>query len=297
MGFREHLKMRLRRGLGLLNIEEQICEIQDTLHKTQTEYSKEYFQSLIDTSKPGTVFNCKINGMDLLVPVEILHLYPHCLHLDEDQKPVYLVETRQSDWLCDKLNPGDIALDIGAAFGVITAALSKKVGNTGRVYAFDPSRTAQTILQHFSTLNNRQNVTVVPKAISERIEHQEFFEYTANNELSWASDASSLVFKDANPTHEGNIKYTVEVTTLDDFVTSLEIEPKAIKMDIEGFELYALQGGKETLKKYAPHLCIDIHQDVKTGESALIGVEPYLQELGYHLEMEGHALYCTPYKS
>jgi FkbM family methyltransferase len=36
------------------------------------------------------------------------------------------------------------------------------------------------------------------------------------------------------------------MTTLDQFVQAQGIEPSAIKIDIEGFELYALQGGKQT---------------------------------------------------
>ena len=41
-----------------------------------------------------------------------------------------------------------------------------------------------------------------------------------------------------------------------------------------------------------PSLCIDIHEDVRTGESALLGVQPFLEELGYRVEMVGHALYA-----
>jgi FkbM family methyltransferase len=293
VSLKEQFKMRLRSALGVSNLEEQLQKIQRALHGSQTQHLKQYFQKLVDNSKPGTVFTCKINNMDLLVPVEILHLYPHCLYLDDDEQPLYWVETQQSDWLCDKLRPGDTALDIGAAFGVISAALSKTVGETGSVHAFDPSRTAQKILHQIIALNQLPNITVVPKAISDRAETLEFIEYTADNDLSWASDASTLVAEQVNPVLN-HVKYTVEVTTLDDYIVSTGLEPKVIKMDIEGFELYGLQGGKATLEKFAPYLCIDIHKDAKTGESALLGVEPYLRELGYDLEMQGHALYCTP---
>ncbi|MDY6786169.1 MAG: FkbM family methyltransferase [Cyanobacteriota bacterium] len=293
MNIKNWLKTKLRNALGISNLFEKIHQIQGLLNQDKQLDFKPYFQTLIERSKSGTIFTSTINNMELLVPVETVRLFPHCLHLDEQQYPIYWVETRQSDWLCEKLNPGDTALDIGAAFGIITAALSKTVGETGIVHAFDPSKTAQQMLRQLIELNNLQNVTVIPKAISECADVQEFIEYTADNDLSWASDSSTLAAPTINSLLN-HVKYSVEVTTLDDYVAATGIKPKAIKMDIEGFELYALQGAKATLEKFSPYLCIDIHKDVKTGESALVGVEPYLQKLGYSLKMEGHALYCTP---
>jgi FkbM family methyltransferase len=248
---------------------------------------------LVDQSNPGTIFTCNINGMELLAPVELLRICPHCLTPQAEHKLTYFVETSQSEWLCSKLKPGDIAIDIGAAFGVITAALSKSVGETGKVYAFEPSKRAQGFLQQLLDLNNIENVTVVKAAISDTPGSTEFIEYTPDNELSWASDASTLAAASFSPTLK-HTRYPVDVTTLDEFVASQGIHPKAIKMDIEGFEFYALQGSIDTLEKFHPYLCIDIHKDVVTEESTLDRVKPYLSELGYKLEMQGHALYCTP---
>jgi FkbM family methyltransferase len=251
---------------------------------------------LIDESKSGSVFTCQMNNMNLLVPVELLRIYPHCLHPQAEQKLTYFIETQQSDWLCSKLKPGDVAIDVGAAFGVITLALSKTVGEKGYVHSFEPSQTAQRCLQKLLDINQIQNVVMVKSAIADLPGSTEFIEYTSDNELSWASDASTLASPNINPTMN-HLRYQVDVTTLDEYVMAKGIKPKAIKIDIEGFELYALQGGKITLEKFLPYLCIDIHSDVKTGESALLGVEPYLLELGYKLKMEGHALYCTPKKT
>ncbi|MGD2181546.1 FkbM family methyltransferase [Lusitaniella coriacea] len=249
----------------------------------------------MEKSKPGAVFSCQVNGIDILAPVELLRLYPHCLYLDEEKQPIYWIEPQQSDWLCEKVQPGDTVFDIGAAFGVISVALSQKVGKSGSVHSFDPSQTAQKVLRKVINFNELSNIEVVHKAIADRAGMESFIEYTADNELSWASDASSLYAETIDPTLN-HVEYTVEVTTIDDYVAQRGLEPKAIKIDIEGFELYGLRGGKKTLEQFAPYLCIDIHRDVKTGESALLGVEPFLQKLGYDLRMEDHAVYCTPKK-
>jgi FkbM family methyltransferase len=256
---------------------------------------KTFLTQLVDRSKSGSIFTCNINGINLLAPVELLRLYPHCLYPQEEQKLTYYVETAHSNWLCSKLKHGDVALDIGAAFGVISAGLSQSVGKQGHVYSFEPSQTAQKFLQKLLDLNNIQNVTVVKNAIADTVNTIEFIEYTSDNELIWASDTSTLASPNINPTMK-HLRYQVDVTTIDEYVIAKNIQPKGIKIDIEGFELYALQGGQRTLETYLPYLCIDIHPDVKTGVSALEGVEPFLSKIGYVMEMEGHVLLCTPKK-
>jgi FkbM family methyltransferase len=298
--FKNGIKKKLRKALGIKELEDSIKRLHNSIsHESPQPLESDNITSLlielINSSKAGSVFTCQINNMDLLAPVEILHLCPHCIHPQPDQKLTYFVETRQSDWLCSHLKSGDIAIDIGAAFGIITMALSQAVGEQGHVYSFEPSKTAQRIQQKLLELNNAKNVTIVNSVIADKSGTTEFIEYTSNNELTWASDSSTLASPTINPTMN-HLRYHVDVITLDEYIMATGIKPKAIKMDIEGFELYALQGARTTLETLHPYICIDIHKDVKTQESALIGVEPYLLELGYRLKMEGHALYCTPAK-
>ncbi|NES86735.1 MAG: FkbM family methyltransferase [Moorea sp. SIO2B7] len=297
MGMIEQLKFRLRRGLGILDLEEKIDhlnhQIQASIELLLDKEKRKLIQEFVSKSKPGSLLSCCINHVDLLAPVEMLHLYPHCLQPRDEQKLNYLVETHCSDWLCAKLQPGDVVLDIGAAFGVITIPLSQAVGSEGHVYAFEPAIKTQKFLQQVIDLNKLKNVTLVHSAISDKPGSAEFIEYTSENELSWASDTSTLA-SDSNPHLENYLRYNVDVTTIDDYVMAAGIEPKAIKIDIEGFELYALYGAKNTLDKFSPYLCIDIHKDVKTGESAILGVEPYLVDKGYQIQVDGHTIYCTP---
>lgn len=312
MKFKEWLKNKMRNALNLVEIEDSIKIIREDIHSIAASHNvddclvdKFYLEdkdattlllnNLVNTSKPGSIFTCNINGINLLSPVELLRTYPHCLHPQAECNLTYYVETAHSDWLCSRLKPGNVALDIGAAFGVISVALSKAVGNKGHVYSFEPSCTANQSLQKLLDINNIENVTIVKKAISDVSDTIEFIEYTSDNELSWASDTSTLASPNINPTMK-HLRYQVDVTTIDEYVTAQKIQPKGIKIDIEGFELYALQGGKTTLEKYLPYLCIDIHSDVRTGVSALEGVEPFLSKIGYKMEMEGHALLCTPKK-
>jgi FkbM family methyltransferase len=141
-------------------------------------------------------------------------------------------------------------------------------------------------------VNQFENITVIPAAIADTEGTAEFIEYSAENQFSWATDTSTLA-DGVTPTmkHE---TYAVEIMTLDQFVGEQNIIPKAIKIDIEGFELYALQGAKEVLKTAKPYLCIDIHQDVKTQQSSLIEIQPLLESLGYDCQVNQHTLFAAP---
>lgn len=248
---------------------------------------------IIENLKPGTILNFQINNIKMVVPVELLQTYLHCLQINDDGEFIYEIESQCSNWMISHLEEGDVVLDIGAAFGVVSIPLAEKVGKNGSIYAFEPAKRTQQFLEQILDLNNYDNISIVKMAVSDRGGTSEFIEYSANNSFSWASDTSTLQAPTINPIHNHET-YTVEITTIDDFVKQQKIQPKSIKIDIEGFELYALQGAKFTLQNYKPYLCIDIHQDVKTGKSALEGVEPFLKDLEYNLKMKAHTLYCSP---
>lgn len=274
-------------------LQDSYYDLQGSLREIKKSFDHKLIQELLNHIQSRAIIQCQINRIPILAPIETLKIYQHCLQPVEKNPLNFLVETHCADWLCSQLDYGDVFLDVGASFGVITLPITKVVGNKGHIYAFEPARKTQQFLQQIIDLNHLNNVTLVKSAISDRLELAEFIEYAPDQDLFWASDISTLNAPDVNISryHES---YLVEVTTIDKFVTTNNIQPKAIKIDIEGFELYALYGAKSTLEKYSPYLSIDIHQDIKTGKSALLGVEPFLKSLGYQMEMKEHTLFCQP---
>jgi hypothetical protein len=112
--FKNWLKKKLRKALAISELEDSIQRLRNSIsHESSQSLGSDSITSLlvdlINSSKAGSVFTCKINNMDLLAPVEILHLCPHYIHPQPDQKLTYFVETRQSDWLCSHLKSGDRA--------------------------------------------------------------------------------------------------------------------------------------------------------------------------------------------
>jgi FkbM family methyltransferase len=241
-----------------------------------------------------SLFRCQINGLSMVAPASVLRLYPHCLHPSPAQHLTYDVESAQSRWLCSKLKSGDTAFDVGAACGLLSLGMSRTVGPTGRVYSFEPSRGTCRTLQLLITHNALTNVETVSMAVAGAEGTTEFIEYRANRDLTWAPDASTIAM--AVVPHFPHERYTVAVTTIDAFCSAHGTNPRAMKIDIEGFELDALQGGRATIERCRPYLCIDIHVDPRTKESTRGAVEAYLAGLGYRTSMQAHALYAEPGK-
>lgn len=286
MGIKNYLIAKLRGVIGIIDV---LTDIDRVLHAQKRELTQQFLNQIYS----GGLIKCRFNEVDVLSPIEPLKMYQHCLVLGKEEKFHFLIETHCVDWLCSKIDYGDVVLDIGAAFGVITLPLAKAVGQKGRVYAFEPAKKTQILLQQILDVNHIENVTLVKAAISDQPGEAEFIEYTADQDVFWASDFSTLNAPDVNRSRKHN-HYLVPVTTIDDYVEANHLVPKAIKIDIEGFELYALYGAKSTLEKYSPYLCIDIHADIKTGKSALLGIEPFLTSLEYTFVMKEHTLYGTP---
>lgn len=264
-----------------------------TLLNQIIENQKQLFTQCINNSKSGSVWNCQINGLEIKSPVELLQTYPHCLQFNHQGKFFYEIEIQCAEWMKSHVQQGDIVLDIGAAFGVVSLPLAAIVGEEGQVYAFEPAKRTQELLKKVVNLNHFDNITILEFAISDKPSKKEFIEYLPDSKFSWASDISTLNASSINPLHQHDT-YEVIVTTIDNFVVEHKIKPKSIKIDIEGFEFYALKGAKSTLTNHRPYLCIDIHKDVETGKSAMERVEPFLLNLGYQLQKFGHTLYCTP---
>jgi hypothetical protein len=63
------------------------------------------------------------------------------------------------------ITPGSIAYDVGANVGFYTLALSRLVGESGHVFAFEPAARSVYFLRRHLELNNIGNVTVVQTAI------------------------------------------------------------------------------------------------------------------------------------
>jgi FkbM family methyltransferase len=222
----------------------------------------------------------------------------HCVHARTDRPFLVLVETQHLDWMRSKLRSGDVFLDVGAATGAM--ALPIALGIPGvRVVAFEPSRTARKILLDTLAANDARSVEVIDHAVSDAAGTVQFTEmqYDESGRYPYMPETSSISTGQANPDLVAGL-YDVPVTTLDQFFAGRSDGPtvRAVKIDVEGFEVNVLRGATTFLEAARPFLAIDIHRDPfgdgdATTES---GVRTILGALGYTFGNLGHVLLCYP---
>lgn len=141
------------------------------------------------------------------------------------------------------LQPGDVALDIGANFGAHTIPLAQFVGPGGAVWAFEPQRILFQILCGNVALNEIGNVRALPVALGRE---------------AGRTKVPALDYRGAN--NFGGIPLgaaegeDVAVVALD----QVEL-PKVrfIKLDVEGMELDVLAGARQTLARHRPILYVE----------------------------------------
>lgn len=144
-------------------------------------------------------------------------------------------ESHVTDIIQKNVNNGDICLDIGANVWFDTMVFSKLIGDTWRVYGFEPSPKIFSILQDNITHNNMQdNVILMHQWLGSKTETVKLFMDSFNP--GWSTICHNYWW-----THE-----EIKITTLDELaIDTVDF----IKMDIEGYEYEALLGMTKTLDR------------------------------------------------
>lgn len=138
------------------------------------------------------------------------------------------------------LKEGDTFLDIGANTGYFTLLASRRIGVTGCAIAIEPSIREFELLLRNIAFNRSQNVVALNCAVSNQValvklEIERY--HTGLNKISDCaeSNAGQLV-----------LAYPVE-SIIPESISKISL----VKIDTEGYELFALQGMRDWLKAKA----------------------------------------------
>lgn len=188
--------------------------------------------------------------------------------------------------LCQKLiHPGDRVLDIGANIGYYTLLFCDLVSPGGHVWAFEPDAENFRYLQHnLTNLLAKGVVSLHSAALGEKLGKAQLYRAAQNTGMHrlYASACCS------------DEHYEVSVITGD----SLALAPvNFIKIDIEGYEPYALRGLTETIKNSPEVKILCEFSPLSIWEA---GFHPILfleqmQKLGFHLLVQSEHTWinCT----
>lgn len=167
----------------------------------------------------------------------------------------------------ETINEGSVVYDIGAHVGFYTLLASSKVGQKGKVFAFEPLHRNVIYLKEHLRLNRIDNVEVFEVAVAEQGGSGFFEERVSNAEGQLSPD--------------GNLR--VRMVALDALVLNDGIPPPDyIKIDVEGAELLVLLGARETMLKYHPAIFLATH-----GTEIHRQCCDFLVSTGYHLKPIG----------
>ena len=172
------------------------------------------------------------------------------------------------------LKDGDVFYDIGANVGFFTVIAARLVGNTGKVYAFEPGKGNAKSVRHNAQLNNFTQVEVIEKAVSHTSGSGQLL-------LAQYSGGHALATADAPPDLAGEV--TVDLVSIDDLIAQNQIQPpNFVKVDVEGAELDVLKGMTETMKTYKPTIIYEIDDGDRTAyDRKYKELESFLQALDY----------------
>ena len=148
-------------------------------------------------------------------------------------------EPFQASLVKKTLKRGDLALDVGAHHGFYTLLMSKIVGPSGQIFAFEPSSKASAILNRHIEINEIQNVSIFRFGLGSRTSDSVAFVQDSNRN----SGSAHISESDTNATEH------VKLRTLDS-LSQIDFEKvRVVKVDVEGFEDSFIEGAKHSISK------------------------------------------------
>lgn len=139
-------------------------------------------------------------------------------------------EPARIDAILALIRPGDCVWDMGAHHGYVSLAASRLVGSDGHVYSLEPSRYNYRYLRRHVEWNGRDNITPLNLGVAE-----------TPGRVRFGGSGSSQRFR------IGGGSDLVEVTSIQQMMSSDFGLPDVVKIDVEGAEGPILAAGARHL--------------------------------------------------
>ena len=199
------------------------------------------------------------------------------------------IETGEQRLLSRITRPGDVVFDIGANIGLHTLLLSRLVGPTGRVYAFEPNPLLATCLER--TIGALSNARLYGVALSDQEADAVLYipaDHTMASLVDWTRGRSQRVSQQVHCPQTG-----LDVLMARDRLPA----PDVVKCDVEGAELSVFKGAHHTLNRVeAPLILFEANVHNARGFNLpVVAAKQYLQSLplpnfGFFEVQDGGAL-------
>ena len=161
-----------------------------------------------------------------------------------------------------EVKSGDVVADVGANIGIYAVPLAKRVS---KVIAFEPHPITSEMLERSIKLNQLSNIMLIKRAVGEKREKVLL-------DISSAPAFSNI--SSSNTLDQGTGCVEIESIDLD---TALAMENRLdwLLIDIEGFEVNALNGARKTLERFSPKIIIETYHNHNDEVSTILTNEGY----------------------
>jgi len=177
-------------------------------------------------------------GLPWRVHDEVVRIDPRVRHLvPHEPEPALFA------FLKETVRPGDVVLDVGAFAGIYAVLAARWSAPGGRVIAFEPTPSSAALARRHFAYNGTgsDRVRLVEAAVSDRGGRGALHLYD-DTAMPYVNSLAAAVDTDAPP-----VVRDVAVVTIDDVCRDLGIAPTVIRMDVQGAEIAALRGARETI--------------------------------------------------
>lgn len=195
---------------------------------------------------------------------------------------LYVKEVGTIDWLNQRLQPGDLFLDIGANIGVYTLYAAQRVGPSGHVYAVEPHLpNAVALMENLMANALGERVTLLTCALAEtpgpgRFNYGEWRTGSSRSQLSGSTDGRLVPIPVTVRPSE-----IMLAQTLDNLIEEGAIRaPNLVKIDVDGTELSILHGMRKMLNGEGRPRSLQV--ECMPGNAG--DIEVLLTRFGYRLE-------------
>lgn len=173
------------------------------------------------------------------------------------------------------VQPGEVVVDVGAAWGLYACRLARSVGRRGKVHAFEPNPVYRRPLQRLARRFPQMEVHsfALSNEAGDGLLHVPHIADRTINEMA------TLVPPRRREWAVGT-RAQVTVRRLDDVLKGEGGPVAFVKCDVEGHELEVVDGGREVLSS-KPTILMEIEQ--RHHDQPISQVFARLEQLGYRL--------------
>ena len=165
------------------------------------------------------------------------------------------------------LRPGHVVFEIGANIGCHTVPMARLIGDSGRVFAFEPQRIIHQMLCANIAQNGLFNVWAEREAVGNPGSGQWGFIGVPSVNYAQPGNFGGVALEPSTPE-------MVPLVCLDNF----EPDPHFIKIDCEGMEIDVIAGAREKIRRCRPAIYVENDREEKS--ASLISA---IMELDYNL--------------